>query len=200
MDLVVTSVNGVIKVGILSASLLGAEDPHARLDEVKAWERKYINFVNEGRRILSEMKNPTNLEQKWLLGDLIYSFLNSNKGVNLLHWDKSIARDIGIQPTEKRKEGFGESDVKALVNLRKIFKAPNDVDTRISWELIYFVSQIIVKYMERKKIDTFSLPKNKLINEILEVANQEARFAVKGNSGHAVSVTKKLMESILRTL
>jgi hypothetical protein len=140
------------------------------------------------------------LEQKWLLGDLIYSFLNSNKTVNLLDWAKSIARDMGVQPTEKRKEGFGDGDVKALVNLRKIFKVHADLDLRISWELIYFVNQSIIEYMKKKNVDTFSLPKNKLINEILELANQEAKFAVKGNSGHAVSVTKKLMESILHTL
>ncbi len=200
MDIVVTSVNGVIKAGILSGSLLDAEDSHIRLDEVKNWERKYINFVEEGQNRLNEMKKSTDLEQKWLLGNLIYSFLNSNKAVNLLDWSKSIARDIGIQPTEKRKEGFGDSDVKALVNLRKIFKVHGDIDTRISWELLYFVNQSVVEYMENKKVDTFSLPKNKLINEILELANQEARFAVKGNSGHAISVTKKLMESILHTL
>lgn len=200
MDIVVTSVNGVIKAGILSESLLDAEDSHVRLDEVKNWELKYINFVGEGQRRLNEMKKSTDLEQKWLLGNLIYSFLNSNKPVNLLDWDKSIARDMGIQPTEKRREGFGDSDVKALVNLRKIFKVHEDIDTRISWELLYFVNQSVVEYMENKKVDTFSLPKNKLINEILELANQEARFAVKGNSGHAISVTKKLMESILHTL
>ena len=200
MDIVVTSANGVIKAGILSESLFSSEDPHNQLDEVKKWENEYINFVKEGRRKLSMVKNQTDLVQKWEIGDFIYSFLNRNDKVNFLDWDKSIARDMGVKPTEERKVGFGENDIKALVNLRKIFKTYNDLDKRISWELMYFTNQLILSYIENKKLDKLILPKNKLIDEILELANQEAKFAVKGNSGHAISVTKKIIERILDSL
>jgi hypothetical protein len=200
MDLVVTSVNGVIKAGILSESLLGAEDSHMKLEEVKNWERKYVAFVEEGKKRLSSVKNQSELDSKWSIGDLISTFLDDNKNVNLIDWDKSIARDMDIKPTEKRKEGYGDSDIKALVNLRKIFKSHESIDNRISWELLYFTNQIIINYLNKKKLNSLALSKNKLTNEILELANQEAKFAVKGNSGHAISVTKKLMESILNSL
>lgn len=107
---------------------------------------------------------------------------------------------MAIKPTEKRKEGFGDNDVKATLALRKIFVSPESLDNRLSWELIYYVNPNIIEYIKRKNVTRFSIPETQLINEVLKLANQEAKFAIKGNSGHAISVTKKLMDVIVNSL
>lgn len=195
MDVIVTSVDGVIKVGVLSQSLLNEEDSHKALDKIKRWESDYIKFIKDGKEIIRNDNG--RLENKWKLADLIYRFLNKNKEIRFNEYDKSISRDLGLVPTEKRKVGPATSDVNALIGLRKTFGNPNELDTRFSWELLYYVYPIIMSDIKKKNQSSFKLGNERLINDIINIANNEAKFAIKGNSGHAAALIKKLVKVLL---
>ena len=199
MDVVVTSVNGTLKAGVLSESLLKTDDSHSALEEIKEWEKQYAEFITKCKELLLENK-ASDLSAKWLIGDLIHRFLTRYKNINFLDWDKSIARDADIYPTEKRKQGFGDNDVKTFVALRTIFHSVKVIDKRFSWELLYYTHPILINYMKKTKLTTISIPQTPIITGILRLANDEAKFAIKGNSGHAISVTKKIVESIIFSL
>ncbi len=195
MDVVVTSLNGVIKVGVLSESLLREKDSHQALDMIREWESNYIHFIHEGKELLKI--DADSLNTKWKVANLIYNFVNKNKNIRFSEFDKSISRDLGLVPTEKRKVGPAANDVNALIGFRTLFENYTELDKRFSWELIYFTYPLLIAYMKKKNITSFRLKQEQMADEIILIANNEAKFAVKGNSVHAIALTKRLIRAIL---
>ena len=104
MDVVVTSVNGTLKAGVLSESLLKTDDSHSALEEIKEWEKQYAEFITKCKELLLENK-ASDLSAKWLIGDLIHRFLTRYKNINFLDWDRvSLEMLIYIRQKKENKD------------------------------------------------------------------------------------------------
>jgi len=195
MKVIVKQTNDTVEAGILSDSYFKQGDPQVALQALKSWETAYRNFITKSRVITKMLGGKDDLQIRWELGELIQEFLAAHKDVELVDYQTSIARDLKIPPTEKSDIGFSGSDVEAILSLRRLFPTRSEIDMRYSWNLVYFAHQLMEANQESKSDQ--GPGQKQLVEDLLEIANYQARLATKGN-GAAMKVTRRLVEVMVK--
>jgi len=192
MKVVVKKKNDSVEAAITSDSFFRQEDPQIALAQLKKWENDYRNLIREGRKIIGNIKtSKDDLVFRWELGELIQKFLLTNADFEFEDYEQSLARDLELRPTEKSGTEFAANDISALLALRKIFPNREAIDPRMTWDLVYFTHEILASadLSGKGKPNAHA----KLVNELLEVANHQAKLGTKGN-GAAKAVARKLIQ------
>ncbi|MEM3191379.1 MAG: hypothetical protein QW292_04660 [Candidatus Parvarchaeota archaeon] len=196
MKVVVRRKNGSIEAAITSDSFFQQKDPQVALAKLKEWESKYRNLIHRGKRIVDNIRaSKDNLVLRWELGELLHHFLTTNTEFEFDDYEQSLARDLELPPTEKTKTEYATSDVSALLGLRKIFPNREAIDPRITWNLVYYTHEIMasagIEGKDASKVNS------EIVNELLEVANHQAKLGTKGN-GAAKGVARKLVQILTK--
>lgn len=193
MKVVVKSKDGSIEAAIVSDSFFKQKDPHVALTKLKKWENEYKNLILKGKEIISKIKTSKDeMVLRWELGNLLCGFLKTNSEFEFDNYEQSLARDLGISSTEQRSQTeSAAADIRALFGLRKIFPNKEALDPRITWNLVYFTHEIISSVGEVGKDN--SKTHSEIVDELLEVANHQAKLATRGN-GAAKGVARRLIE------
>jgi hypothetical protein len=195
VKIIVKQTNDTVEAGILSDSYFKQGDPQVALQALKSWETAYKDFIARSRVIIKKLGGKDDLQIRWELGELVQEFLATHKDVELIDYQTSIARDIKIPPTQKSDVGYSGSDVEAILSLRKMFPTRGEIDIRISWNLFYFTHQVLEANQESKGDQ--SPGEEQLVDDLVEIANYQARLATKGN-GAAMKVTRQLVEVMVK--
>jgi len=196
MKVVVKKKNDSVEAAITSDSFFRQEDPQIALAKLKKWENDYRNLIREGRKIMGNIKtSKDDLVLRWELGELIQKFLLTNADFEFEDYEQSLARDLELRPTEKSGAEFAVADIDALLGLRKIFPSKEAIDPRITWNLVYFTHGILASadLSGKDKPNTCG----ELIDELLEVANHQAKLGTRGN-GAAKGVARKLVQILTK--
>ncbi|MGQ9719018.1 MAG: hypothetical protein ACUVWK_04165 [Nitrososphaerales archaeon] len=196
MKVIVKRKNDSIEAAIVSDSFFKQKDPQIALAKLKTWEGKYRNLIGEGRRIINDIKtSKDDLMLRWELGDLLHQFLATNAEFEFDNYEQSLARDLELPPTEKSQTEFAAADIRALLGLKKIFPNKEALDPRITWNLVYFTYEIMAPAGVRGKDS--SNTRSEIVNELLEVANHQAKLGIKGN-GAAKGVARRLIQILTK--
>lgn len=184
-----------INAAILSDSFFREKDPQIALTKLQAWETNYKEMIRTGKEMVDNIKaSKDNLGLRWELGDLLNRFLVTNKEIELNNYEQTFARDLELPPTEKSNTEYAGIDIRALLGLIKIFSSKKVIDSRITWELVYFTYEIM---LSPHSTDGSPINNKELADELLQIANHQAKLATKGN-GAAKGVARKLVEILMK--
>ncbi len=196
MRVIVKRKDGSIEAGIISDSFFKQKDPQIALAKLKQWESAYRNLIERGRKIIGNIRtSKDDLAVRWELGDLLHQFLTANTEFEIDDYERTLARDLELPPTEKSQTEFAASDVSALLALKKIFPNRQAIDPRMTWNLVYFTHEIMTSAGVTRKDNPHA--HGEIANELLEVANHQAKLGTRGN-GAAKGVARRLIQILVK--